>query len=81
MHDVVEGVPPRPGDIVCGIDPGLDGAMAFLDAGSQRVVAMIGVPTLVVGKGSACGEDRRSGYSVDLTCGGARPAALSSAMI
>ena len=30
---------------------------------------------------SACGEDRRSGYSVDLTCGGARPAALSSAMI
>jgi hypothetical protein len=30
---------------------------------------------------SASGEDRRRGYSAGLTCGGARPAALSSAMI
>jgi hypothetical protein len=30
---------------------------------------------------SACGEHRRLGYSGGLTCGGALPAALSSAMI
>jgi hypothetical protein len=32
-------------------------------------------------KGSPCGEHRRPGYLVDLTCGGAFPPALSSAMI
>lgn len=40
--------------IVCGIDPGLDGAMCFLDAETSRVVAMLGMPTLrlVKGKGT-----------------------------
>lgn len=37
--------------IICGVDPGLDGAMAFLDADSHRVAAMIGMPALRLAKG------------------------------
>ncbi len=37
--------------IVCGIDPGLDGALAFLDPVNSRVVAMIGMPAMRLAKG------------------------------
>src|SRR6266702_3361153 len=36
--------------LICGIDPGLDGALAFIDSASLRIVAMIGMPTLILGK-------------------------------
>src|SRR6266700_4929224 len=36
--------------LICGIDPGLDGALAFIDSASLRIVAMIGMPTLTLGK-------------------------------
>lgn len=37
--------------VIAGIDPGLDGALAFLETESQRLVAMIGMPTLTLAKG------------------------------
>ena len=38
--------------IVCGCDPGLDGALAFLDPETRRIVSMIGMPTLQLTKSS-----------------------------
>jgi crossover junction endodeoxyribonuclease RuvC len=37
--------------LICGADPGLDGALAFLDPASQRITAMIGMPALKLAKG------------------------------
>lgn len=37
--------------MIAGIDPGLDGALAFLDPQSCRIVAMIGMPALKLAKG------------------------------
>ncbi len=37
--------------LIAGVDPGLDGAIAFLDTAPRRIVAMIGMPALKLGKG------------------------------
>ncbi len=39
------------GMLIAGVDPGLDGAIAFLDPATRRIVAMIGMPVLELGKG------------------------------
>ncbi len=36
--------------IICGCDPGLDGALAFLDLDTLRIVRMIGMPAMKLGK-------------------------------
>lgn len=42
--------------IVGGVDPGLDGALAFVDAEQSRLVAMVGMPVLTLAK--AKGKNR-----------------------
>src|SRR5687767_13895037 len=37
--------------IIAGIDPGLDGALAFVDTDTRRVVEVIGMPVLKLSKG------------------------------
>jgi hypothetical protein len=37
--------------LICGIDPGLDGALAFLDEATLRIDAIIGMPAMKLGKG------------------------------
>src|SRR5713226_4155630 len=37
--------------LICGVDPGLDGALAFLDTATTRIIAMISMPTLTLRKG------------------------------
>jgi crossover junction endodeoxyribonuclease RuvC len=37
--------------LIAGIDPGLDGAICFMDASACSVVAIIGMPTLTLAKG------------------------------
>jgi crossover junction endodeoxyribonuclease RuvC len=36
--------------LIGGIDPGLDGALAFLDPATMRIAAMIGMPAMKLGK-------------------------------
>ncbi len=37
--------------LLCGCDPGLDGALAFLDLDTLRIARMIGMPAMKLGKG------------------------------
>jgi crossover junction endodeoxyribonuclease RuvC len=37
--------------LVCGCDPGLDGALAFIEPTTLRIARMIGMPALKLGKG------------------------------
>ncbi len=37
--------------LICGCDPGLDGALAFLNPVTLRIDAMIGMPAMKLGKG------------------------------
>jgi crossover junction endodeoxyribonuclease RuvC len=37
--------------LIAGVDPGLDGALAFLDPATLRLVAMIGMPAMKIAKG------------------------------
>ena len=39
--------------LIAGCDPGLAGALCFLDSEAMRVVAVVDMPTLVVGRGSS----------------------------
>jgi hypothetical protein len=39
--------------LIAGCDPGSAGALSFLDPEAMRVVAVVDMPTLVVGKGSS----------------------------
>lgn len=36
--------------LVCGVDPGLSGALAFLDSETMRIAAMITMPAMKLGK-------------------------------